>query len=33
VFVPGEPLQPSLMFLGKAGVYPIEEPFRCATLG
>ncbi len=24
VFVPGKPLQPSLMFVGKAGVYPSE---------
>ncbi len=21
------------MFVGKAGAYPIEEPFRCSTLG
>jgi hypothetical protein len=24
VFVPGKPFQPSLMFAGKAGAYPIE---------
>ncbi len=33
VFVPGKPLQPSLMFLGEAGAYPSEAPFRCSTLG
>jgi hypothetical protein len=21
------------MFVGKAGAYPVEEPFRCSTLG
>jgi hypothetical protein len=33
VFVPGKFFQPSLMFVGKPGAYPIEEPFRCCTLG
>ena len=33
VFVPGKIFQPSLMFVGKAGAYPVEEPFRCSTLG
>jgi hypothetical protein len=28
VFVPGKPFQPSLMFVGKAGAYPIELHFR-----
>jgi hypothetical protein len=28
VFVPGEPLQPSLTFVGKAGAYPREPPLR-----
>jgi hypothetical protein len=28
VFVPGKPLQPSLMFAGKTGAYPSEAPFR-----
>jgi hypothetical protein len=28
VFVPGKPFQHNLMFVGKAGAYPIEEPFR-----
>jgi len=32
VFVTGKLLQPSLMFAGKAGVYPSEAPFRCSTL-
>ncbi len=32
MFVPGKPLQPSLMFEGKAGAYPSEAPFRCSTL-
>jgi hypothetical protein len=26
VFVPDKPLQPSLMFVGKAGAYPIAAP-------
>jgi len=30
---PGKPLQPSLMFVGKAGAYPSEAPFKCSTLG
>jgi hypothetical protein len=33
VFAPGKPFQPSLMFVGKAIVYPNELPFRCSTLG
>jgi hypothetical protein len=33
VFVPGKPFQLSLMFNGKAGAYPIEEPFGSSTLG
>ncbi len=33
VFVLGRRLQPSLMFVGKAGAYPIEVPFRRSTLG
>ncbi len=33
VFVLGKSCQPSLMFVGKAGAYPIEEPFRCSTIG
>ncbi len=33
MFVHGKLFKPSLMFAGKAGAYPIEEPFRCATLG
>jgi hypothetical protein len=33
VFVPGKPFQPSLMFAGKAGAYPREDPFRFSTLG
>jgi hypothetical protein len=31
--VPLKPFQASLMTVGKAGVYPFEEPFRCSTLG
>ncbi len=33
VFVPDKPFQPSLMFGGKAGVFHIEEPFSCSSLG
>jgi hypothetical protein len=33
VVVPGKPFQHSLMFAGKAGVYPSEPPFRFSTLG
>ncbi len=33
VFVPNKPLQPSLIFSGKARVYPSEAHFRCSTLG
>jgi hypothetical protein len=29
VFAPGKPFQPNLMFPGKAGTYPNEEPLRC----
>ena len=31
MFVPDKPFQPRLLFVGKAGAYPIEEPFRCST--
>jgi hypothetical protein len=33
VFVPGKPSQLSLLFVGEAGAYPCEAPFRCLTLG
>ncbi len=33
MFVPDKPFQLSVMFVGKAGAYPIQEPFRCYTLG
>jgi hypothetical protein len=33
VFVPGKPFQPCLMFVGKAGAYPSETPFRGSTIG
>jgi hypothetical protein len=33
VFVHGKPFQPSQMSVCKAGTYPIEEPFRCSTIG
>jgi hypothetical protein len=33
VFVPGKPLQPSLMFAGKAGAYPRVEYLKDASLG
>jgi hypothetical protein len=33
LFVPGKPLQASLMFAGKAGAYPSEAPFMCSSLG
>ncbi len=29
VLVSGKPIQPSLMFLSKAGAYTSEAPFRC----
>jgi hypothetical protein len=29
----GKPLKPDLMFVGKAGAYPIQEPFRRSNLG
>jgi hypothetical protein len=31
VFVPGKLLQPSLLFVNKAGAYPCEALFRCST--
>ncbi len=31
--VPGKLFQPIVMFVGKAGAYPSEVPFRCSTLG
>ncbi len=31
-FVPGKPFQLSLMFVGKAGAYPSEAPFRFSNL-
>jgi len=31
VFVPGYPLQPSLMFVGKARADPSEPPFRYSS--
>ncbi len=33
MFVFGKPLQPSLMFAGKARAYGSEASFRCSTLG
>ncbi len=33
VFVHLKPLQPSLMFAGKAGAYPSKTLIRCSTLG
>ncbi len=33
MFAPGKLFQHSLMFAGKAGAYPSEEPFRYSTLG
>jgi hypothetical protein len=33
VFVHGKPFQPGLMSVCKAGTHPIEEPFRCSTIG
>ncbi len=33
MFVISKLFQPSAMFVGKAGVHPIEEPFKCFTLG
>ncbi len=32
-FVPSKPLQPSLMFAGKARAYLSKAPFKCYTLG
>jgi hypothetical protein len=32
-FVGGKSIQPSLMFVGETGAYPIEEPFWCSTQG
>ncbi len=31
--VPGKPLQPSLLFVGKAEACTSEAPFRCSNLG
>ena len=33
VFAPGKTFQTSLLSVGKAGAYPIEDLFRCSTLG
>jgi hypothetical protein len=33
VFNPSKPFQPTLMFVGKARIYHIKEPYRCSTLG
>jgi hypothetical protein len=33
MFVLGKHFQPSLMFVGKAGVYPNGAPFKYSTLG
>jgi hypothetical protein len=33
VFVPGKPLQPSLMYVSKAGTEPSKVPFICSTVG
>ncbi len=33
VFVPDKPFQHSLMFVGKARAYPIEEAFRYSATG
>jgi len=33
VFVLRKLLQLSLVFVGKAGAYPSETPFRCSTQG
>ncbi len=33
MFVPGKPLQPSLMFAGKAGAYQSEAPFSIGPRG
>jgi hypothetical protein len=32
MLVPFKPFQPSLMFEGKSGAYPIGVPFSCSTL-
>ena len=32
MFVPGKILQPSPMFVGKAGAYPIVEPLKGASI-
>ncbi len=32
-FAPGKPIQPSLMFAGKARAFPSKAPFRYSTLG
>ncbi len=33
MFVSGKPFHLSLTFGGKARAYPIDEPYRCSTLG
>jgi hypothetical protein len=33
MFVPGKPSYTSLNFVGEAGAYTNEAPFRCFTLG
>jgi len=33
MFVPEKPFPPSKMFMGKAGAYPSEAPFKCSNLG
>jgi hypothetical protein len=32
LFVTNKPFQPSLMFVCKAGAYPIDQAFWCSTL-
>jgi hypothetical protein len=32
VFSPGKNFQDNTIFVGKAGAYPSETPFRCSTL-
>ncbi len=32
-FFPWQAFPASCMFVGKAGAYPIEEPFRCSNQG
>ncbi len=33
MLVPGRPFQPSLIFMGKAGAFLCEAPFRYSTVG